>query len=447
MTAAERAAQSPEERARWLAKLTDRAAAAYLAEWSNWARADQLAPDGDWRIWLLMAGRGFGKTRAGAEWVRAEALARPGARIALVAATPAEARAVMVEGVSGLLALGLAAERPQFESSLRRLLWPNGTMAMLYGASDAESLRGPEHDFAWCDEVGKWPDGVAAWDNLMLTLRRGARPQVAATTTPRGGALLRRLVKEDGVVVTRGAMAANRLHLADGWIGAMERLYGGTRLGRQELDGEMLEDAEGALWTRAGIEACRVAADAIGAPVRVIVGVDPPAGGCSGTSSSGGDACGIVVAGALRDGRLAVLEDASVASGVPSVWAHAVVSAAARWGADRVVAERNQGGAMVRATLLAADATLPVVDAWASQAKGARAEPVSLRYERGEVVHAGVFPELEDELCGLLIGGGYAGPLTRSGGRSPDRADACVWALTVLGDGQRAGDRVGVRMV
>jgi phage terminase large subunit-like protein len=442
MKAAELAALSDAERAAWFKSKTDKSALAYWYGWDNWARDDQLPPHGEWAVWLLLAGRGFGKTRAGAEWVRGVAMAHPGARIALVAATPAEARSVMVEGVCGLLAIAPAAERPEFESSLKRLIWPNGSVAQLFGASDADSLRGPEHDFAWCDEIGKWADAVAAWDNLMLTMRRGANPRVVATTTPRGGLLLRRLVTEGGVHVTQGSSSANRLHLAGGYLAAMERLYGGTRLGRQELGGELLEDAEGALWTRAGIEACRVATGDMGAPVRVVVGVDPPAGVGAGAHSSGGDACGIVVCGELRDGRLAVLEDASVAGLGPAGWAHAVCAAAARWGADRVVAERNQGGAMVAEVLLRADRALPVVLVWASANKSGRAEPVALRYERGEVVHAGVFPALEDELCGLVIGGGYAGP-----GRSPDRADACVWALTELGEGQRVGDGVRVRVV
>lgn len=444
MKAPELAALPEAQRAAWINRQTDKSAADYECDWSNWARPDQLPPPVDWAVWLLLAGRGFGKTRAGAEWVRAVALGRPGARIALVAETPAEARSVMVEGVSGLLNIGVPGERPEFESSLKRLLWPNGSVATLYGASDADSLRGPEHDFAWCDEVGKWPDAVTAWDNLMLTLRRGRGPQAIATTTPRGGPLLRRLVAETGVVVTQGRTQANRLNMDSGWVEAMERIYGGTRLGRQELDGELLEDAEGALWTRDLIERCRVAADSIGVPRRVVVGVDPPAGGSAG---GGGDACGIVVCGALRDGRLAVLEDASVAGLGPAGWAQAVSAAAARWRADRVVAERNQGGAMVAEVLWQADPALPVKLVWAAHGKGARAEPVALRYERGEAVHAGVFPALEDELCGLVMGGGYAGPSTGSGGRSPDRADACVWALTALGEGQRAGDGVRVRVV
>jgi phage terminase large subunit-like protein len=239
-------------------------------------------------------------------------------------------------------------------------------------------------------------------------------------------------------VVTRGASAANSAHLAPGWLSAMQRAYGATRLGRQELGGEMIDDVAGALWTRAGLEACRVAADSIDRPVRVVIGVDPPAGG----SGSGGDACGVIVAGLLRDGRLAVLEDASVASGQPAVWAQGVASAAARWHADRVIAERNQGGAMVAETLLAAAPDLPVVSVWASTGKSRRAEPIALRYDRGDVVHAGAFAALEDELCGMLIGGGYAGP-----GRSPDRADACVWALSELAQGMGVGDGVRVRVM
>ncbi len=431
----------------WLAKQSKAQARAFLADWRCWARDDQVPPPGDWAVWLLLAGRGFGKTRAGAEWVREQALAHPGARIALVAATPAEARSVMVEGVSGLLAIGDPAARPAFESSLKRLVWPNGSVASLFGASDADSLRGPEHGFAWCDEIGKWPGAEAAWTNLMLTMRHGARPRVVATTTPRGGTLIKRLLTDGDVAVTRGASTANHLHLADGYLAAMQRLYGGTRIGRQELDGEILEDDDGALWTRAGLDACRVAADAVGVPGRVVIGVDPPAGGGRADDlGSGpdrrGDACGIVVAGALRDGRLAVLEDASVAGLSPAGWAHAVCRAAARWRADRVVAERNQGGAMVRQVLLAADPALPVTLVWASHSKGARAEPIALRYERGEVVHAGTFPALEDQLCGMHMAGGYTGP-----GRSPDRADAAIWALTALSDGQRRGARVRVRVV
>ncbi|MFN4357922.1 DNA-packaging protein [Sphingopyxis alaskensis] len=420
---------------RWLKALSDKKCAQLLTDWSWWRRADQNPPTGDWHVWLLLAGRGFGKTRTGAEWVRAFAETTPGARIALVAASLLEARQVMVEGESGLLAIAPDHLRPEYESSLRRLTWPNGAVATLYSAVEPDSLRGPEHDAAWCDEIAKWPKGEAAWDNLMLTMRIGARPQVVATTTPRCVPLVRRLIQERGVATTRGRTASNRRNLSVQWLATMDAIYGGTRLGRQELDGELLEDVEGALWTRALIERCRVDVESVGKPVRVVIGVDPPA-------SAGGDACGIVVAALLRDGRLAVVEDASVERPAPGVWAQAVAAAAARWGAERVVAESNMGGDMVAAVLRQADMTLPVVAVHASVGKARRAEPVALAYERGEVVHAGVFAELEDQLCGLQMGGGYAGP-----GRSPDRADACVWALAALLDGMRKGRGPGVRVV
>jgi phage terminase large subunit-like protein len=408
------------EYAAWSRRLRRDAAASLLFDWTWWRRGDQCPPEGDWHVWLLLAGRGFGKTRTGAEWVRSYAEAHPGARIALVAASLHEARQVMVEGESGLLAIAPDEVQPEYESSLRRVSWANGAIATLYSAAEPDSLRGPEHSAAWCDEVAKWPQGEAAWDNLMLTMRIGENPRVVATTTPRGVPLVRRLIREKGVATTAGRTQANSDNLSPRWLATMGSIYGGTRLGRQELDGEMLEDVEGALWTRALIERCRVETDAIGKPARVIIGVDPPA-------SANGDACGIVVAALLRDGRLAVVEDASVET-------------AARWGADRIVAESNMGGEMVTATLRQADVTLPVVAVHASVGKARRAEPVALAYERGQVVHAGAFAALEDQLCGLQVGGGYARP-----GRSPDRADACVWALAALLDGVRKGRGPGVR--
>ncbi len=426
---------SPADFAAWGRRIGDDSAARLLTDWSWWRRADQCPPAGDWHVWMLLAGRGFGKTRTGAEWVRNYAEAHPGARIALVAASLHEARQVMVEGESGVLAIAPDAARPEYESSLRRLSWANGTVATLYSAAEPDSLRGPEHSAAWCDEIAKWPQGEAAWDNLMLTMRIGDNPRVVATTTPRGVPLVRRLMTEKGVETTGGSTRNNRHNLSPQWLATMDAIYAGTRLGRQELDGELLEDIEGALWTRALVERCRIAEDAIGKPVRVVIGVDPPA-------TSRGDACGIVVAALLRDGRLAVVEDASVETPLPGVWAQAVAAAAARRGADRIVAESNMGGDMVAATLRQADCTLPVVPVHASVGKARRAEPVAIAYERGQVVHAGVFASLEDQLGGLQIGGGYAGP-----GRSPDRADACVWALAALLEGRRKGRVPGVRRV
>ncbi|TXC68396.1 ATP-binding protein [Sphingorhabdus soli] len=418
--------------------------------WDYNARPEQMAPDGAWATWLIMAGRGFGKTRAGAEWVRALA-ERRGAfgrssdlRIALVAASLDEARAVMVEGRSGILGIAAPGEEPRYEPSLRRLSWPSGATAMLYSAGEPDSLRGAEFHYAWADEIGKWAGGCdaegrsgaeAAWDNLKMALRLGRDPQAVATTTPRPVALIRRLVAEaargDGrTIVTRGASWANRANLPPTYLAGLASDYGGTRLGRQELLGELIEDVEGALWTRAMIEKCRIGSNVIIDITRVAVAVDPPA-------SAGGDACGIVAAALLRDGRIAVIEDASVGGLSPEGWANAVALCAARHGADRVVAEANQGGDMVKSVLQAVHANLPVRLVHASRGKVARAEPVSALYETGRVVHVGGFAELEDQLCGMLIAGGYAGP-----GRSPDRADALVWAVSELAGNGRGEARV-----
>ena len=405
-----------------------------IERWQGWAQEGQCEPPGDWRIWMIRAGRGFGKTRAGAEWISEWARMLPGARIALVAANDADGRRVMIEGPSGLLAVARSDEEPLWRESLRELHFDSGAVATLYSAAAAENLRGPEHHVAWCDELAKWPQGHTAWDNLMMGLRLGDAPRVLVTTTPRPTALMRRIMALPGFEETRGGTNDNA-YLPSNFVEAMVASYGGTRLGRQELDGEMLEDVEGALWTRGLIERCRIGADEIGKPVRVVIGVDPPA-------TSTGDACGIVVAAHLRDGRLAVVEDASALNPPPALWAQAVASAAARWGADRIVAESNMGGDMVEATLRQAELALPVVPVHASVGKARRAEPVAIAYERGRVVHAGVFAALEDQLCGLQVGGGYAGP-----GRSPDRADACVWALAALLDGLKRGKEPGVRVV
>ncbi|HEX8445116.1 MAG TPA: terminase family protein [Sphingomonas sp.] len=395
--------------------------------WDLWARPGQRAPTGDWRIWLMLGGRGFGKTRAGAEWVRAQVEATPGVQVALVGATYAEARAVMVEGESGLLAIAPPPVRPVWEPSLRRLRWPGGGQAFVYSAAEPEALRGPQHHAAWADEIAKWKDGDAAWDNLMMGLRLGQDPRTVATTTPRPVPLVRRLVAMPGVVVTRGRTADNRANLADSFVATMDALYGGTRLGRQELDGELIEEIEGALWSRALIEACRRTRAL--PSVRTVVAVDPPAG-----AGAGSDACGIVAVALGADGIAQVIADASVQGATPDGWARAVADCAARHGADRVVAEANNGGAMVEAVLRAANQGLPVKLVHASRGKVARAEPVAALYEAGRAVHVGAFPQLEDELAGLLSGGCYVGP-----GRSPDRADALVWAMTELMLGRGVG--------
>ena len=423
-------ALSAEERAELLRGLSAPQRRALNDAWFLWAHPGQLAPPGDWRVWLIRAGRGFGKTRAGAEWVSEIARSMPGARIALVGATIDDVRRVMVEGESGLVSVARVDEPVDYRRAAGEIVFASGARAAIFSAANPEVLRGPEHHAAWCDELAKWRYGDAAWDNLMLGMRLGDNPRVLVTTTPRPIALMRRVMALGGLVQTVGRTQDNP-HLPDTFLAALEEAYGGTRLARQEIAGELIEEAEGALWRRAQFDACRVAAAP--ALTRTIVAVDPPAG----TDSGRGDACGIVAAGLGRDGRGYVLEDASVSGLSPEGWAQAVAACAARHGADRVIAEKNQGGKMVESVLLAADAGLPLRLVHAGTGKVARAEPVSILYERGRVSHVGAFPELETELCGLVVGGGYQGP-----GRSPDRADALVWALGELMIAKRRTARV-----
>ncbi len=414
------AALPDDARERLLARLGRNGAEALAHDWSLRARPEQLPPPGEWTVWLVLAGRGFGKTRAGAEWVRCLAERDGNVRIALIGATLHEARAVMVEGESGLLAIAPRGRRPRWQPARRRLVWPNGAVASLYGAAQPDALRGAQHSHVWGDEIAKWHHGEAAWDNAMMGMRLGTRPQALATTTPRPVALVRRLLRSADVAVTRGATMDNHAHLPGAFIAAMVRDYGGTRLGRQELEGLYLEEVEGALWSRALIERCRMPTDEPPTMARTVIGVDPPAG-------TRGDACGIVVAGVDEQGIGWVLDDASVERASPERWASAVVAARDRWQADRIIAEANNGGAMVESVLRAVDAQVPVRLVHATRGKSARAEPVAALYEAARVRHAASFARLEDELCGLIAGGGYEGP-----GRSPDRADALVWALTEL---------------
>jgi phage terminase large subunit-like protein len=388
------------------------------SSWSLSGRLEQQAPAGDWRTWLVMGGRGSGKTRAGAEWVHgmASRAAEP-LRIALVAETLADAREVMVDGCSGLWRIARD-RRPSFEISRRRLVWPNGSVAQLFSSEDPESLRGPQFDLAWCDELGKWKHAQETWDMLQFGLRLGTNPQQVVTTTPRAIPLLKAILSDAATVTTRIATIANTANLAPGFIRAMEARYGGTRLGRQELDGELIEDREDALWNRDMLERLRVRTTA---PLtRIVVAVDPPA-----AERAKNSCCGIVVAGLEASGRAAVLADLSVANASPGAWGAAVVKAFRRFQADRVVAEVNQGGDMVAAILRTIDANLPITTVRATRGKFLRAEPVAALYEQGRVAHAGLFPALEDQMCDF-------GPDGLSGGGSPDRLDALVWALTSL---------------
>jgi len=394
--------------------------ARFLAkDWAFLARPEQLPPDGDWRSWLLMGGRGSGKTRAGSEWVHALAMA-PGRssdlRIALVAETLGDAREVMIDGISGICRIARYA-KPDFEISRRRLIWPNGSMAYLYSSEDPEALRGPQFHYAWCDELAKWRYASECWDMLQFGLRLGDKPKQMITTTPRSVPLLKNILAADDTVLTRIATADNLTNLAPGFIRAMNRRYGGTRLGRQELDGELIEDREDALWRRSDLEGMVTRRGM--ATGRIVVAVDPPAG--SGRHS----VCGIVVAGAMENGGALVLDDCSMEGGTPAQWARAVVEAFRRFDADRVVAEINQGGDMVTAMLKSVDERLPVTTVRARRGKFLRAEPVAALYEQGRVRHAGHFSRLVDQMCDF-------GPDGLSAGRSPDRLDALVWALTAL---------------
>jgi phage terminase large subunit-like protein len=405
----------PYDRRRVLARLDHRLVEGATGEPWDALRPDQRPPQGDWAVWVLLAGRGFGKTRAGVDWLLGLAAAPPPKRLALVAPSLDAVRSVMVEGESGLLARAPAAAGLSFEPSRRRLAWANGSQALLFSGGEPDSLRGHQFHAAWGDEAAHWPAGEAVLANLRLALRLGPSPQLALTTTPRAKAWLKALMAEPGVETSRGRSQANRSNLPERFIAMMEARYGGTALGRQELDGEIVEDMPGALWTRALIEAAR------GAPpaefVRIVLGVDPPAG--AGT-------CGIIVAARDAAGRAWLLADASVDADADG-WARAVVAAAGEWDADLVVAECNNGGDMVKSMLKSVSSALPVRPVRASHGKVTRAEPVASLYREGRVRHAAAFPALEEQLCGLLQNGIYAGP-----GRSPDRADAAVWALWAL---------------
>jgi predicted phage terminase large subunit-like protein len=396
--------------------LADDDADAVLDDWRIWARPSQLPPQGAWRVWLLLAGRGFGKTRSGAEWVRAQAESGAAERIALVAPTARDARLVMVEGESGLLAIAPGKRRPVFEPSKRQLTWPNGAVATLFSADEPDRLRGPQFDAAWCDELAAWRY-PAAWDMLMMGLRLGTNPRVVVTTTPKPVKLIRALLASPDCAVTRGGTRENAKNLAPGFLAAILKQYDGTRLGRQELDAELLEDMPGALWSRDQIERARIDE----APVlrRVVVAIDPAA-----STGEEADETGIVVAALGQDSQGYVLDDLSGRFS-PHDWASRALEAYRVHRADRIVAEVNNGGAMVEATSRVLDAGVSYKPVHASRGKLARAEPVAALYEQGRIHHVGAFPALEDQMCAFT-----GGPLAHLA--SPDRVDALVWALSEL---------------
>ena len=401
--------------------------AARLAEtladggWRSKARPSQLAPEGDWNGWLVVAGRGFGKTRVGAEFVKEEVEAGRAGRVALVAPTASDARDVMVEGPAGLLAVSSPWMRPTYEPSKRRLTWPNGAQAATFSSEEADRLRGPQHDLAWCDEVAAWNEPQATWDMLQFGLRLGSRPRWLATTTPKPIKLLKELLARDGkdVVVTRGSTFENKDNLAPTFIAAIEQRYGGTRLGRQEINGELLTDAPGALWQLDWLDRDRLGA--VPPLRRIVVAIDPAV-----SNNEGSDETGIIVAGRDDDGHGYVLADLS-GKYAPHEWAAKAVAAYDKWNADRIIAEVNNGGAMVESTIRMVDRSVSYREVHASRGKVLRAEPVSALYEQRKVHHVGGFEKLEDQMTA------FTSDFSRSSaGYSPDRLDALVWALTEL---------------
>lgn len=411
---------SIEQRDAAISLLTDSEAAALMYDWRGFlARPDQIAPPGDWDVWLALAGRGWGKTRVAMEWVREEVAAGRAKRIALVAETSADARDVLVEGESGLLNCYPPGEGPTYEPSKRRLTWPNGAVATLYNATEPDQLRGPQHDLAVCDELAKWKRARDTWDMLQFGLRLGTHPRVLVATTPRPIEIVKEIVagNEGEVVVTRGRTMDNASNLSSRFLNRVKTRYAGTRLGRQELDGEILGDIPGALWTYGQIEASRVREVPEGMS-RVLVAVDPAV-----TANEDSDEHGIVAVGQVGNEGV-VLEDGS-AQGTPLQWARRALALHDSWDADGIVVEVNQGGDMVAQTIRSVRRDVKIIEVRATRGKHVRAEPIAALYEQGRVHHVGAFPDLEQQMT-LMTPEGYVGE------GSPDRLDALVWGLTEL---------------
>lgn len=397
--------------------LQDDEAIALLYDWSFWARSNQIPPPGNWRTWITLAGRGWGKTRVGAEWVRAAVMSGRYRRVALVARTSSDARDVMIEGESGLLAVFPPHEKPHWEPSKRRLTFVNGAIATTYSAEEPERLRGPQHDAAWCDELCAWKYPEDTWSNLQFGLRLGRNPQQVVTTTPRPTRLLKDLIARDSTVVTRGSTYENIANLARAFVEEVIKPYEGTRLGRQELHAEILEDVEGALWKRDWIERTRIRQVRSRDLQRIVIAIDPAV-----TATDRSDETGIIAVALGTDGRGYVLDDASGRL-TADQWAHRAVGLLREWKADRIIGEANNGGDLIERMIRLVDQTAPYTKVNASRGKIARAEPVAALYEQGRISHVGTFAQLEDEMCS------YTG---RSGELSPNRMDALVWGLSEL---------------
>lgn len=424
------ASATPEDVDEFLAGLGENALLALPWVFEFWALPHQLPPKGGWKSWVVMGGRGAGKTRAGAEWVRAQVEgARPldpgrARRVALVGETFDQVREVMIFGESGILACSPPDRRPVWEAGRKRLVWPNGATAQAFSAHEPEGLRGPQFDAAWVDELAKWKHAEETWDMLQFALRLGEHPQQVITTTPRNVGVLKVILKNPSTVMTHAPTEANRAYLAESFLEEVQARYGGTRLGRQELDGVLLDDVEGALWTSAMLEQARV--ETLPEMDRIVVALDPAV-----TANKGSDECGIVVVGALtkgpvQDWRAYVLADCSV-QGKPTDWARAAIAAMERFGAEKLVAEVNQGGDLIESVIRQIDPLVAFKALRASRGKSARAEPVAALYEQGRVRHhrGAKLGPLEDQMCQMAVQG-------YQGSGSPDRLDALVWALHEL---------------
>lgn len=405
-----------------LADLTEAEAEALLWDWRAWARPNQLAPEGDWMTWLVLAGRGFGKTRCGAEWIREEVTAKRASRIALIAETQKDLEEVMVFGDSGINSVFPPHQRPRITKKPVRIEFHTGAVAFGYNATEPDQLRGPQFDCAWGDELAKWRYARETWDQLQFGLRLGKKPRQIVTTTPRPIPILKEILAADTTVVTRGITTDNRANLAASFIKSITEKYAGTRLGRQELSAEILDDVPDALWTRAALDRDRRKPDQVPPLRRVVVAVDPAAK--KNDIPEDGAATGIVVAGVGEDGRGYVIDDATCRES-PNGWARKAIACFDRYEGDCIVGEINNGGDMVESTIRAVRTTVPFKEVTASRGKWVRGEPIAALYEQGRISHVGTFASLEDEMVNF-------GPNGMVGDASPDRVDALVWALTEL---------------
>jgi predicted phage terminase large subunit-like protein len=399
-----------QERAEQINKLSKAELRKLLYHWPLWARPDQLASQSEWRVWMILAGRGWGKTRTGAEWIRNMVQQGKSHRVALVAPTYNDVRAVMVEGESGILSISPPGERPKWEPSLNRLTWANGAVGYTFSADEPDRLRGPQHDAAWCDELAAWRK-PETWDMLQFGLRLGDNPQTLITTTPRPTKLIKKLIT-DSCVVTRGSTFDNAANLAPGFLQSIRDKYDGTRLGRQELYAEILSDTPGALWNREMIEDSRGKLTNLS---KIVIGVDPAVSNNASSAETG-----IIVAGLGEDGNVYIIDDMSC-SGSPLQWAQVVEDAYNQYEADFITAEVNNGGDLIISTLHTVNPSLPIRPVRASRDKYTRAQPVAALFEKGRVKLAATFSTLEDQMCEWV-----------PGSTSPDRLDAMVWAVSSL---------------